>query len=258
MDNFFNSATLQLHLQKDEIYSCGTARKDRKFFPKDFAEDKTMKRGDMDWKVSQTGIIALKWRDNKSVHFLSNFHNPADVDVISRKQKDGSSIEFPCIKLVKDYNRHMGYVDKSDMLKSCYEINRKSKKWWHRIFWHFIDLTVVNAHIMFQERSGICGKTLSLKEFRLAVANGLIGADPEVPQRGRRSSEPTPNKYKPHVPLERRISKAAHMPIHGTKVRCANCSTRNSPHRTRWHCSSCNVGLCLTATKNCFALFHKK
>ncbi|KAJ8978049.1 hypothetical protein NQ317_017594, partial [Molorchus minor] len=261
MDNFFNSVALQLNLQKDRIYSCGTARKDRKWFPMDLVEDKVMKRGDYDWKVSDTGIIALKWRDNKPVHFLSNFHDPEDVQLISRKQKDGSRKEYNCIGLVKDYNQHMGYVDKSDMYKSCYEINRKSKKWWHRIFWHFIDLTIVNAFIMFQENSSTHGKTFSLKEFRLAVANGLIGAEPETPQRGRRSLEPIVNKYKPYVAFERRVrrtSKTAHMPIHVNKVRCANCSTKNEPHRTRWHCSSCNVGLGLTDKKNCFNLFHKK
>lgn len=258
IDNFFNSVSLQLNLQKNEIYSCGTARKDRKWFPKDLVEDKGMKRGDYDWKVSETGIIALKWRDNKPVHFLSNFHSPEDVQLISRKQKDGSRKEFNCIGLVKDYNQHMGYVDKSDMYKSCYEIDRKSKKWWHRIFWHFIDLTVVNAFIMFQEKSNTDGKTLSLKEFRLSLVNGLIGADPETPQRGRRSSELVINKYKPYVALERRISQAAHMPIHGNKVRCANCSSKKEPHRTRWHCSSCKVGLCLTEKNNCFNLFHKK
>jgi len=33
---------------------------------------------------------------------------------------------------VKDYNENMGFVDKADMLKALYEVNRKSRKWWHR------------------------------------------------------------------------------------------------------------------------------
>ncbi|KAF2899317.1 hypothetical protein ILUMI_06858, partial [Ignelater luminosus] len=60
------------------------------------------------------------------------------------------------------------------------------------------------------------GKCLSLKEFRLAVANGLIGADPETPQQGRKSTEKPVNKLKIQVPLERRLDKSAHMPVHGT------------------------------------------
>nr|CAI5825983.1 unnamed protein product [Callosobruchus analis] len=203
MDNFFNSVLLQFSLQKDNIYSCGTARKDRKWFPKDFVDDKNLKRGDFDWKVTETGILALKWKHNKAVHFLSNFHNPDDVESISRKQKDGSRIKYKCIKLVKDYNKHMGYVDRNDMYKSCYEINRKSKQWGHIIFWSFVDLTVVNAYIIFKEKSSTLGKTLSLKQFRIAVVNGLIGADPETPQRGRKFIEPVIRKYT-----------YAHMPVH--------------------------------------------
>lgn len=257
-DNFFNSVSLQTYLHKNSIYGCGTVRKTRKNFPKDFMNDKEMERGDVDWHMSNTGLMALKWKDNKPVYFLSNFHSPQNIEVISRKQKDGSRKDFNCVKLVNDYNKHMGYVDKMDMYKSCYELDRKSKKWWQRIFWHFLDLTVVNAFLIFKERSPPgCSSTLSPKEFRLSVSNGLIGADPAAPQRGRRSTGNIVNRFKVHVPIERRSDKAAHMPQHGNKVRCARCSTRSSPHRTRWHCSSCGVGLCLTANKNCFLAFHK-
>nr|CAI5841686.1 unnamed protein product [Callosobruchus analis] len=194
MDIFFNSVVLQFSLQKENIYSCGPARKDRKWFPKDFVDDKSLKRRVFDWTVIETGILALKRNDNKAVHFLSNFH---DVESISRKQKDGSRTEYKCIKLVKVYNKHMGYVDKNHMYKSCYE--RKKI-----IFWYL-------------EKSSTLGKTLSLKQFGIAVVKGLIGADPETPQRGRKSIEPVIRKSKRHIPTERRSSKATHMPVHGKK-----------------------------------------
>ncbi|KAJ8967493.1 hypothetical protein NQ314_002808 [Rhamnusium bicolor] len=141
--------------------------------------------------------------------------------------KDGTSEEINCEQLVRDYNRYMGFVDKSDMLKSCYELDRKSKR-------------------------------MSLKEFKIAVATGLIGADPQLPKLGRRSVDKpsTSNKFKIQVPLEIRTDKAAHMPQHGSKVRCTHCSTKAVPHRTRWHCTACNVGLCLSEKKNCFIPFH--
>ncbi|KAF2899915.1 hypothetical protein ILUMI_06271 [Ignelater luminosus] len=82
-----------------------------------------MKRGDLHWRVSDTGIIAFKWMDNKPVHFLSNFHSPQDVELVSEKQKGRSREQFNTIKLVRDYNANMGFVDKSDMYKACYEID---------------------------------------------------------------------------------------------------------------------------------------
>jgi hypothetical protein len=66
------------------------------------------------------------------------------------------------------------------------------------LIWHFINLVVVNAFILYKDRLVDGGQSLTLKEFRLAVAAGLIGADPQTPQRGRRSTEPVVNRHKVH------------------------------------------------------------
>lgn len=254
-DNFFNSVSLMKDLLKCKIYACGTLRKGRKGIPQDLGNERNMKRGDSDWRVSEEGLFILKWMDKKPILFLSNFHQP-DEATISRKKKDGTKEDFPCFTVVKDYNVHMGYVDKADMLKSCYQIDRKSLKWWHRIFWHLLDVTIVNAYIIFIQRGE--GQQLTLKEFKIAVSNGLVGASPNNSKKGRppRNEKPV-NRFKITVPIEKRTSEAAHMPIHGTKVRCTHCSTKINPHRTRWHCESCNVGLCLDNKRNCFKEFHR-
>lgn len=127
-DNYFNSIDLQRDLRAQSIYACGTIRKGRKCFP-ELKPDKIMKRGDTDWKLSTDGLAALKWMDRRSVLFLSNHHNPSILGLASRKKKDGSREDIPCPLLVKQYNAHMGYVDRFDMLKSIYEIDRKSHKW---------------------------------------------------------------------------------------------------------------------------------
>ncbi|KAJ8971485.1 hypothetical protein NQ314_000676 [Rhamnusium bicolor] len=157
-DNFFNSVPLQKDLLADKIYACGTARKNH-------------------YRVSTDGLIALKWMDRKAILFISNFHDPTKLETVSRRQKDGSREEITCLSLINDYNRHMGYVDKFDMLKSLYEIDRKSRKWWHRIFWFFLDATVVNSYIIFKSR---LTNNMTLKQFRLSVVSGLIGADSET------------------------------------------------------------------------------
>ena len=67
----------------------------------------------------------------------------------------------------------MGCVEKSDQMKSLYEITRKSKKWWHRLLWHFIDVTLFNSFIIFKLLNP--NKDLKLKGFRLSVVDELIG-----------------------------------------------------------------------------------
>ena len=42
----------------------------------------------------------------------------------------------------------MGGVDKHDMLRQLYEINRKSMKWWHRLVFGSLDMAVVNTYVV--------------------------------------------------------------------------------------------------------------
>ncbi|KAJ8932573.1 hypothetical protein NQ314_014581 [Rhamnusium bicolor] len=104
--------------------------------------------------MAQDMLVCLKWKDKKPVYFLSNHHDPEDSVMTNRRNKDGTLQELSCPRLVADYNKHMGSVDKADMLKTCYAIDCKSKKWYHRIVWHFLDTTVVNAYILSKESSG--------------------------------------------------------------------------------------------------------
>ncbi|KAJ8942514.1 hypothetical protein NQ314_010067 [Rhamnusium bicolor] len=49
----------------------------------------------------------------------------------------------------KEYNTYMNSVDKFDQIRSVYEINRKSKKWWHHVFFYFIDACITNTFITY-------------------------------------------------------------------------------------------------------------
>ena len=67
----------------------------------------------------------------------------------------------------------MDYVDKADMLKSLHGLDRKSKKWWHRIVFHFLDVALMNSYIIFKN---IHGAKLPLKTFKLNVIHCMLGA----------------------------------------------------------------------------------
>lgn len=255
-DNYFTSAPLLKDLHRHQIYACGTLRKGRKNIPSDFKEDKSMSRGESQWRFGG-GLTAMKWKDRRGILFLSNHHDPGNISSVSRMQKNGTPEEIICPKLVVDYNKNMGFVDKADMLKSTYEIDRKSKKWWHRIFFHFIDVTVVNSYILFKQRSE--GSTLTLKDFRLALLEGLICYKGENKNKRKRESIAGTKNFKPKVSLEKRFCRdTMHLPVYGTQRRCAYCSTKAEPHRSRWSCKACEVALCLGDKKNCFLLFHSE
>ena len=109
------------------------------------------------------GIRWLKWVEKKPGKFLSNFHDPSALSEVERRQKDGSLKAIACPQMAKDYNGYMRCVDKSDQMKSSYEITRESKKWWHRLLWRFIDVTLVNSFIILKLLNP--NKDFKLKDF---------------------------------------------------------------------------------------------
>ncbi|KAJ8930303.1 hypothetical protein NQ314_016922 [Rhamnusium bicolor] len=78
---------------------------------------------EQDYKISNDGISIVKWKDKRTVHLLSNFHDPQSTAEV--KRKDGSSKQIPCPNALIEYNQNMNCVDRFDQLKSTYEIDRK-------------------------------------------------------------------------------------------------------------------------------------
>ena len=51
--------------------------------------------------------------------------------------------------MIDDYNLRMGGVDKSVQLVLYYGYFHRSRKWWKRVFFHLLDLSIVNASILY-------------------------------------------------------------------------------------------------------------
>ncbi|GBO20200.1 Chimeric ERCC6-PGBD3 protein [Araneus ventricosus] len=73
MDIFFSSVELYEYLKSVSIYACGTVQSNRKGLPS-LAVDKALKRGDFDCRITDQGLSYFKWKDNRCVFFLSNYH----------------------------------------------------------------------------------------------------------------------------------------------------------------------------------------
>lgn len=167
-DNYFTSVPLLEKLRVEETWACGTVRSNRKGLPS-LVEDKTLKRGEYDCSFSSTGVGFFKWKDTKCVHLCSNFHGSESTEV-KRKNKDGTTVSVKCPQIIVDYNNYMGGVDHADRLRVAYGLNRRSKKWWHRIFWGLLDIAFVNAYIIHSHLH----EKQSLLEFRRNVSLGLM------------------------------------------------------------------------------------
>ena len=87
-DNYFSSLNLAKNLLDNGIGYCGTIRCNRKNLPQ-MKEDTFMSGGDMDYRMTSSGISCCKWMDKKAALIISSIHDPTQKLVVSRKQKDG-------------------------------------------------------------------------------------------------------------------------------------------------------------------------
>lgn len=271
-DNWFTSLPLLQHLASRAIWCCGTVRLPRlKGLPISMKDDKKLARdGKGSYQESELGVdnskvTLVRWFDNKVVNLVSTFAKANPLTTVKRFDKTiKKTVEVPCPDIVQRYNKSMGGVDLADQLISLYRINIKSKKAYHRLVFHFLDMSIVNAWIMYRkdcDNLSIPKKdVLQLAPFKLNVAVSLMKAGQvcQSVKRGRPSKEPSPKAKKPRncgtPPDEVRLDNMAHGPLVAAKRQ--RCRAKKCPGQTKIYCKKCNVHLCLDIHKNCFASFH--
>ena len=85
--------------------------------------------------------------------------------------------------VIANYNKFMNAVDRSDQILGTNNVHRKCVRWWKTLFFHLIDIAVVNSYILFQEHRTNCPNepalkrraTYSLVNYREEVLHGLCG-----------------------------------------------------------------------------------
>ena len=265
-DNFYSSPALFKELTKKGFGACGTVRRDRRGIPVVVRETK-LRRGEVVSSMDN-GVLALKWHDKRDVLMISTFHDTS-MTLRSRRSRAAEggveNVEKPVV--IENYNQHMGGVDRGKLLCKIKIINEtelmkishfmiigdqmvlyygffhRSLKWWKRVFFHLLDVTLVNSHILYNISSG--SKTTHL-DFRLSVAKGLLqGLEQPRPRRSASSDLPlrlTERPFPEPVP-------------DGKRPDCAVCSNRGARkrHQTGYRCKLCHTPPCLYP---CFERYH--
>ncbi len=140
--------------------------------------------------------------------------------------------------VVHDYNQHMLGVDKLDQLASYYSFLHKSVKWWRKVFFWLVEVTVVNSYILYkQQMAAQKRRPLTHLGFRRELISSL--SEPI------RSTVPPNRRSGSRVrPLPERLQPVPHFMRKGTKRRdCWVCSCREEGgirHLTLYFCTTCH------------------
>ena len=68
--------------------------------------------------------------DSKVVHVVSTAYTSTNVEKVNRKLKDGSVVQIPRPKPVKQYTARMGCVDRFEQKRGYYSVIPRSRRWW--------------------------------------------------------------------------------------------------------------------------------
>ncbi|GBO18512.1 PiggyBac transposable element-derived protein 2 [Araneus ventricosus] len=270
-DNYYSCVPLLVYLHKQGILSLGTARRNRIPNCKLPTEKELKKfpRGSSDefvTNVDGVDVSSVIWKDNRCVVFLSTFTAKLPEKKVKRFERSTKTHkEVDCPEVVTVYNKHMGGVDLLDSHLGRHRIRMKAKKWYFRLFYHLIDLAIINAWILYKEVSlqkDPKAKVLNQKLFRTEVAEifckmGKSGAL----KRGRPSNEVQrqleTKKKCPRVvvpPKDLRQDAVDHWPNwNGKRNRCKMPGCNGFTYVS---CTKCLVFLCFNKDKNCYQNFH--
>ena len=148
-----------------------------------------------------------------------------------------------------------------DQLESYYGFSHQTVKWWRRLFFHQIDMAIVNAYILYL-MSPCSGKRLTHSQFRVELAKQLLMEEVipvEEPEEGR----PLGPHLDPNPPSSRLTGR--HFPSklgsttagHQHQQQCVVCSHKKGRGRTTttYKCKQCQLPMCVVP---CFELYHTR
>ncbi|KAG8237697.1 hypothetical protein J437_LFUL016262 [Ladona fulva] len=126
----------------------------------------------------------------------------------------------------------MDFVDKGDRMANSYSISRRTWKWTKKVFFHLMDVTVLNSFIL----SKSLGNEISHRMFRLKMVRDLlekVGNWTETKHRWR------PNPSDANITrLDAKVM--GHWPEKTSKLGCHVCSTKKLIRHTNIRCIKCD------------------
>ena len=272
-DNWFTSVGLVCEFQKVGIQCLGTVRPNR--VPAiSLPTDGVMKcngRGSVEERSTNIlgiKVRAVKYFDKRSVMFLTTYAPVLPtVEKLKYDKRSKSKIPVSVPAIVELYNAHMGGVDRLDHVISLYRSCIRSKKFYHKIFFHFVDMMCASAWQEYREDCKAKGLLADAKKshfnFKTEIAEAFCKEGKTFLKKKGRPSSSVEQEF------EKKARRGPAKPIPGENVRKdqvghfpkylekkGRCKMPQCKGITKVACVKCRVNLCFTTNSNCFLKFH--
>jgi hypothetical protein len=289
MDNYFTSIPLFNDLASQGTWCCGTMRSNRRGVCPAVVMKKTeeaaLKKNPGTIRYASYGSLCLlSWFAKRAVLVLTNCYSPQIADetdsILHWFTEDGSKVQrnIPRPPAIKYYNHYMGAVDLYDQYRSYVQMDVRTRKFWHVLFWLVIESALINSWILYKatrENAHLAVK-YTFFTFRKSIALALVAEWEKMGCRQATPCELSPQqilKVKSHVRThlhsanrreQTRFSSADKHYSHMAKIPCAPDAKwkrqlkciQCKVSKTIWMCTECGaIPLC---KDTCFFIYHTK
>lgn len=260
MDNLFTSLHLLRELRMMDIYVIGTLRINRASGVQNHLVDsKLLQRGWSSVATTDDNITVLRWQDTKPVHTVSTYAGAHPEDTVKRydrKAKEKVDVTRPFA--IQEYNKFMDGVDMMDRMIGHYPHGFKNKKWYLRVFFHLLNVAVVNSWIIYRKD---VDNTTPLLNYKASIVWTMLELGKET-KRGRKSNVESEESCKKEIKKKQSIGSIPelrydgheHYPIKVPTTQAPRCRDLKCRSRTRFNCEKCRIPVC----PECMRSFHTK
>lgn len=231
-DNWFSSIPLVLELRKRGLTYVGTLRKNKAEVPREFLPSRgKQEKSSLYGFTNELTLVSYVPKKNKTVILISSMHHNQGIDEETEKPE-----------IIAFYNATKGGVDALDEKCTVYSTSRRTNRWPVCIFYTLLNISLVNAYVIFSSFPG--NPAQKRLDFIKSLAKELV--QPQLNLRLLNS----------HLPRELRqtIARILDKPMPSNlpkllekQVRCGKCP-RNKDKKTRFVCTDCSTPICGSCT----------
>ena len=229
----------------------GTVVKNRRELPETVRDKRFVVRSGETRSFRDGRVLVLAWRaetKKKPLLMMSSACSSKPVSVTSRRERVSSK---PAV--VNSYNHSMNSVDIADQLTVFYSFVRKTRKWWRKLFFYLLEVSVVNSYLLYKQ--AVDNPTNHLRYRRTIVEQVATLSVQQAPPR---QGPGAPRRAAATHDGPQRLNKKPHFLRKAPAPRdCIVCSRSEEGWRRRtvYFCNTCTTHphLCPDV---CFERFH--
>lgn len=244
-DSWYTSLPVFRKLLKNKTFCSGMVNINRKYLDKRVIE-KTQEKIKTASCKDILHINFFDLRTKKHLNLLTTCHSAKMMIVQNRN----SFREVP--ECLDYYTKHMRGVDKMNAHIEPYQYKHSTMKWWKRVFFSLLEITLYNAYILFIK---VKKANMKFLEFKWKIAKGILEGINIVTKEvlGKKASIPGLDPNQPII----NIANIHNIQKYKTNRQkdCRNCSKRKIKRvRTQYYCVECGISLC----PPCHNQYHRK